>query len=195
MNKKQAAYHEAGHAAIGRVLTLPCGPASIKPDYKSGTAGVSVCPDPYECISEWEKRGKSRSLSTVWIARIIHSMAGAEAAAELLGAKQHGDNDDRYQIALMMEELAPANWERCEARLRRMTRMLIRRHKQRIDRVAEALLAKTSLSTRALDNLVGRSVRHVKVNAPFLLRRKLTQQESDLLSRQIESFRALNRVE
>ena len=98
--ESQTAYHEAGHAVIGRVLTLPCGHASIKPDYESCTAGVSICPDPYTCLSEWEKRGKVRAQSAVWIARIIHSMAGAEAAAELLGAKQHGDEDDRYQVRI-----------------------------------------------------------------------------------------------
>jgi hypothetical protein len=187
-SESQTAYHEAGHAVIGRVLTLPCGHASIKPDYESCTAGVSICPDPYTCLSEWEKRGKVRAQSAVWIARIIHSMAGAEAAAELLRAKQHGDEDDRYQIALMMEELAPADLDKCEARLRRMTRMLVRRHEWRINRVAKALLSKTSLSTKALDKLVGRSVTDVKCNAPFLLRRKLTQQESHLLLRQIRGL-------
>ena len=29
---KATAYHEAGHAVIGRVLTLSCGRATIKPD-------------------------------------------------------------------------------------------------------------------------------------------------------------------
>jgi len=28
--KRKTAFHEAGHAVIGRVLMLPCGPASIK---------------------------------------------------------------------------------------------------------------------------------------------------------------------
>jgi hypothetical protein len=51
--KKQIAYHEAAHAVIGRVLTLPCGRATIKPDHDS--AGHSFCPDPYFCIYEWEK--------------------------------------------------------------------------------------------------------------------------------------------
>ena len=31
MNKRTTAYHEAGHAVIARVLTLPCGPATIWP--------------------------------------------------------------------------------------------------------------------------------------------------------------------
>ena len=50
-----------------------------------------------------------------------------------------------------------------------MTRMLIRRHRDRIERVAKALLKKTTLTGRQLDKLVGRSVDDLKVNAPFLL--------------------------
>jgi hypothetical protein len=45
----------------------------------------------------------------------------------------------------------------------------VRRHQGRIELVARALLAKTTLSAKALDKLVGRSVDDVKVNAPFLL--------------------------
>jgi hypothetical protein len=69
----------------------------------------------------------------------------------------------------MMEELVPTDWDRTEARLRAMTRMLVRRHRARIERVAKALLTKTTLSAKELDKLVGRSVNDVKVNAPQLL--------------------------
>jgi ATP-dependent Zn protease len=169
---KATAYHEAGHAVVGRALTLVCGEATIKRDYKSRTAGVSICADPYACLYEWERRGKARySQNAVWIARTIAFMAGAEAQVELLGTPRSriGDVDDRYQIVLMLEEIAPANWDRYEARVRAMTRMLVRRHKARIERVAKALLAKTTLSAEEFHKLVGRSVADVKVNAPSLL--------------------------
>ena len=63
MSKKlQAAWrtsvHEAGHAVIGRVLTLACGPASIVPDDNS--RGHAITADPYETLSQWERRGKVR---------------------------------------------------------------------------------------------------------------------------------------
>jgi ATP-dependent Zn protease len=123
--KKQTAYHEAGHAVIGRVLTLPCGRATIRSDDDS--AGHAITPDPYACLYQWEKRGKVRnSQNAVWVARIITYMAGAEAEVEFLGKVPQDDDDDRYQISLMMEEIAPSDWERYEARLRRMTRMLVR---------------------------------------------------------------------
>jgi hypothetical protein len=168
---RRTAYHEAGHAVIGRVLTLTCGSASIEPDYDDGSWGRSICPDPWACISEWEKRGKVRQTRSAWVARTIQSMAGAEAEIEFLGTKLEdiGDGDDRYQITLMLDEVAPADLERHEARLRKMTRMLVRRHRVRIERVAQALLAKTTLASEELDRLVGRSVADVKVNAPFLI--------------------------
>jgi hypothetical protein len=71
----------------------------------------------------------------------------------------------------MAEELDhdPADWGRWEARLRRQTRGLIRRHRDRIERVANALLARKKLSAKQIDKLAGHSVSDVKVNAPALL--------------------------
>lgn len=55
-------------------------------------------------------------------------------------------------------------WDRLEPRLRAMTRMLVRRHRRLITRVAKALLARTTLTAEELDRLVGRSVDEVKSN-------------------------------
>jgi hypothetical protein len=96
-------------------------------------------------------------------------MAGAEAEAELLGLTPLGDDYDRREIERMAEELTPGNWHKLEPRLRAMTRMLVRRHRARIERLAKALLAQTTLSAKQVDALVGRSVDDIKVNAPFLL--------------------------
>jgi hypothetical protein len=168
---RHTATHEAGHAVIARVLTLDCGGATTKPDHDS--AGHAITNDPWACISAWEQRGKVRHQGdAVWHARIMSLMAGAEAEVVLLGSTHGGDGEDRYQIDLTAEQLdniEPADWIRLEARLRAMTRVLTRRHRKRIERVAEALLAKGSLSGKAIDKLAGRSVDDVKVNAPFLL--------------------------
>jgi hypothetical protein len=87
-------------------------------------------------------------------------MAGAEAEEELLGTKiEEGDRSDRRDIALMGAEIDAISedqfWERVEPRLRAMTRMLVRRHKALIERVAKSLLAKTTLSGPQLDKMVG----------------------------------------
>jgi hypothetical protein len=78
----------------------------------------------------------------------------------LLGVTYGGDGDDRYQIELMAEQLDcdPSQWVSREARLRAMTRMLIRRHRDRIERVADALLVKRKLSAKQIDKLAGRSI-------------------------------------
>jgi hypothetical protein len=74
---KATAYHEAGHAVIGRVLTLSCGRATIKPD--RAEAGHALTDDPHSCLHEWEKRGKVREKgNAVWHARIMTYMAVAE---------------------------------------------------------------------------------------------------------------------
>jgi hypothetical protein len=99
-------------------------------------------------------------------------MAGVEAACEITGAKAPpGDEDDEYQIGLMMEDLVGGDsekWERLESRLRKMTRMLVRRHRARIERVADALLQHKTLSNEQLNELVGRSIDDVRVNVPEL---------------------------
>jgi hypothetical protein len=96
-------------------------------------------------------------------------MAGTEAELILVGSTKGGDGDDRYQIELMANQLDydTDKWTKREARLRRITRLLIRRHQNRIERVAEALLVKGELSAKQLDDLTGRSVDDVNVNAPM----------------------------
>jgi hypothetical protein len=162
------AYHEAGHVVMPRVLTLDCGGASIKPDHDS--AGHAITNDPWACLSAWERCGKVRdNPDAVWHARIIAYMAGTEAEIVLLDSTIGGDGYDRYQIELMAEELDNCrDWPKLEQRLRAMTRMLVRRHGILVERVADALLRKTTLSGKQLDKLVGRSVNDVKVNAPWL---------------------------
>jgi ATP-dependent Zn protease len=169
--RRATAYHEAGHAVIGRVLALPCGRATIRPDYEEGVAGQALTEEPYTCLREWEKRGKVRDAAAAWHGRIIVYMAGAEAEMELLGSEAIGDGYDRLQIALMAEEIPAGEtfWERLEPRLRAMTRMLVRRHRVLIEQVAKALLARSTLSAKSLDKIVGRSVDDVKANAPPLL--------------------------
>ncbi len=167
-DSQRVAYHEAGHATIGRVLSLKCGRSTIKPNVNEMSAGESITFDPHDCEKEWLKRGKWRPRKSAWEGRIITYMAGAEAEIEFYGHCVAGDGDDRDRIA---EMIAKMDEEPREPRLRAMTRMLVRRHRTRIERVAKALLADRTLSAKNLDQLVGRSVGDVKVNAPDLLTR------------------------
>ena len=154
---RHTATHEAGHAVVARVLTLICGGANMVPDHEAGGAGYSVTADPLECAGEWIRRGKWRSDDATFHARIIAYMAGAEA-----GATRTGDGDDRYQIGLMAEQLDDGDPLKREARLRAMTRMLVRRHRNRIERVADALLTERTLSAEKIDELTGRSANDLR---------------------------------
>ncbi len=149
---KATAYHEAGHAVIGRVLGLSAGRVTIRPDYKTDTAGVAVGTTPTAFCAKNPERDEY-AVVRAWI---MTTMAGAETEAALLGRVALGDGDDRLQIGLMMEEyISDADWDTVETCLRRMTRTLIWQHEALIERVAKALLAKTSLSGKMVDKLVG----------------------------------------
>jgi ATP-dependent Zn protease len=108
-SKKQiwhTAVHEAGHAVIGRVLKLDCGPATIVPDYEEATAGYAIFESRHveELLEHWEKQiGRYYNRSMAMRCRIISIMAGAEAECEVIGSCSGGDADDRRQITFIMD--------------------------------------------------------------------------------------------
>jgi hypothetical protein len=157
-SEAETAIHEAGHAVIGRILLgMICGGASIVGD--GDRAGHAVTGDPWAICRQWYERGKFRHPHSGFVGRIMTCMAGAEAAVELAGSLhgQTGDGEDRYQIALMFEETGfeEDRYEYYEGRLRRFTRYLVRRHRDKINRVAEALLARGRLTAEEIDDLAG----------------------------------------
>lgn len=78
MNREATAYHEAGHAVIGRIVGIPCGRAAIEADHDS--AGHGVTDGPWDAMrGAWERRGKFRDVASVFRGRIIAFAAGAEA--------------------------------------------------------------------------------------------------------------------
>jgi hypothetical protein len=142
---------------------LGCGGTSLG---RSGAEGV------------WYMRWKLRTGDAVYRARIIAYMAGAEAETESLGAAEGGDDDDRFQIDLMAEQL-----DRCDLdRLRAMTRMLVRRHRHGFERVAAALLKKQKLSGRQIDKLAGRSIADVPDRLPSDFRESWPEDIPSLIS-------------
>jgi ATP-dependent Zn protease len=152
LNKKRVtAYHEAGHAVIARVLTLATERATIRPS--KGLAGHCIIFDPCAAFpSEWLKRGHPDAEAH---AQIMTTMAGTEAEEELLDSPStSNDGMDRSDIAARAEALTDCDWVKLEPRLRQMTRMLVRRHWARIERLAQALLEKTTLNYIQIDMLI-----------------------------------------
>ena len=137
---ESTAYHEAGHAVIARVLGLTCGQVSIIADDDS--AGHAIIADPWKTIGDWDTRDRFRDPRQAFRGTIIARMAGAEAEREFFGQCRGGDDDDQYQIALLMDsrwtEIPADDWDQYEARLRAQTRRLVRRHRRTIKRVATA---------------------------------------------------------
>ncbi len=148
---EHTAVHEAGHAVIARVLDMACGGATIVADEDEGSAGNAETFDPHVTAHAWDRRGHFRDMRSVFVGRILTVMAGAEAEEELLGSCEGGDGGDRDQVALMLQAICDeAAEDRLEARLRRMTKMLCRRHRAAIGAVADALLASGTLQSEVI---------------------------------------------
>jgi|SRR6516165_2325562 len=144
INRREAtAYHEAGHAVIGRVFGLSCGSATIVPCVADDEARHAIIHDPWKTVSDWDaeifhlvEQGlqplKYRDARSAFRGGIIARMAGAEAENELLGRCGCGDGYDRYEIELMASsrysELPDDLWARYEPRMRRQARRLVRKH-------------------------------------------------------------------
>lgn len=156
-DRRSTAIHEAGHAVIGRVLGIPFGGATIEADEDSD--GHSICPDQYEIAQAWDDAGiYHRGMTSVYRARILAWMAGAEAERECLGAPSLGDGDDRRWIDIMLEELLPAGADtaKAERRLRQACWQLVRRHRSTIERVAALLIERVHMTANEIDEVVGR---------------------------------------
>lgn len=156
--RRRTAFHEAGHAVIGRVLGMTCGHATIVSDDDS--SGHAITDDPLYIVGHWYDRGKYRGdeLRSIFRGRIITYMAGAEAEREILGECTVGDGDDRYWIEDMAAcgdaELPDDLWVRYEPRMRRQARRLIRKHRKKIERVALSLMEKETLTADEIDALM-----------------------------------------
>jgi len=152
------AIHEAGHAVIGRVLSLRCGGASIVPDFDAGEAGHSILDDPWATVQDWEYQGKRHDrIDKALRARIIVLMAGAEAEELIIGKFTGGDGDDRYEITSLATSsdsgLTADKWTRFEPRMRRQCRRLVRRYAEPIKLVAKALIERDTLQAEEIDDL------------------------------------------
>ena len=146
--RQATAFHEAGHAVIGRKMKLACGEATIIPDANDGSLGGAIIANP---LRDWERgEGPRRALADAFC---IALFAGAEAERLLSPAIHCGDDEDRRRVTGVLSDIGVSGasyvgddiWERYEGRLQRRARDLVRVHRIEIGRVAQALIERGTL--------------------------------------------------
>ena len=154
----RTAIHEAGHAVIGRAVTMACGGASIVPDDslgRDGSAGHAVVASVDASWRAWEEREKFRLYTSAVRGRIITVQSGREAEAEILGPSlAWDDDDDDHRVAEALAEdlsIRPEDEPAALARLRRAARQLVRRHRADIETIAGMLMERGTLTGEEID--------------------------------------------
>jgi hypothetical protein len=130
------AIHESGHVIIGLVLGLRVGDVTIMA--ADGDAGLAKCGPEF-------RSERMRPAKYAIHADAMVSMAGTQAELEIQGKSCGGDRSDRANIDSLTSD------DKVKARLRLMTRMLVRRHRLAIEHVAETLVDVGTLSGRHID--------------------------------------------
>jgi hypothetical protein len=155
------AYHEAGHAVIGRVLGLVCGDATLSSSEHDALGDAHV-----ERRWRWREReyGAPKELAEAFC---IALYAGAEAERVILGDANEnllvGDGVDQERATHALIDVGGVRgasyvcddvWERHEARLRRKAKALVQQHRAVIERVAKALIEHGTLRADEIDKIV-----------------------------------------
>lgn len=161
-NLNHLAIHEAGHAVVGRMLGMVCGQVTIVADHDS--TGHSITLDPWDTVSHWESEGRFRVARTAFLGGILTLMAGAEAEKVILGHCEGGDGNDQREIARTFGSVDFWIPEKTgdefkdhaayEQRLRNHCRATIRRHRSRIEMVAQLLLDRKTIEGEVLDKMI-----------------------------------------
>jgi hypothetical protein len=98
----------------------------------------------------WKQEGYIRPFYYASDAVVMSLMAGAVAKLEILGDVCGGDGGDKKLI----ESIIPDDRE-YKARLAGVTRMLVRRHRGRIEHLAKVLWERGTLSNEEIDREIG----------------------------------------
>jgi hypothetical protein len=139
--RRHCPIHEAAHAIVARVLNVPAGKVSIIPHVDGSVGRFEFAMPPY-CRAVWKKKGRVRPHYYAVDAVVMALMAGTIAEIIILGSSCNGSGGDRQ----MIERLIPNDpGDVLKLRLAAMTRMLVRRHRARIERLAALLRARRSL--------------------------------------------------
>lgn len=155
--------HEAAHAVIGHVLDVPItrihiGTSPLNPNWLGYISHHSE----EVVLTIWENNPylTHRTMTEVHHAMIFCGMAAAEAEELILGQRTGGDKTDREHIDERFEAIGIHGEDRVrwEARMRRHTRTLVKRHKRMILYVWRYLLSHSIVKTEELAALLRRAM-------------------------------------
>jgi len=158
---KRTAYHEAGHAAVLLVYDLPFDSVTIKPteDSTGGSRGHILKPNPM--MFEGGKRERNQIVRQY----IVSAYAGFEAERCFDPNADEGLSEEDFSNAWNL----PRDWdlpikgcsyigdevyEQYLARQRQQARALVRKHWALVERLAQALLERETLSGEQAESLV-----------------------------------------
>jgi ATP-dependent Zn protease len=153
--KRRIAVHEAGHAVIGRALGIPVRQVTILENEDArGHAEIS---DP---IATWQRGdGPRAKLANSFVVMLF---AGGEAERVLLRGPSELDGNDCQRATACLAEagavpgasfVGDEHFDRHEANLRRRATSLVQQHRSRIERLAEALVERETLTSLEVDAL------------------------------------------
>jgi ATP-dependent Zn protease len=154
----QTAIHEAGHAAIARVLGISAGEASIIPT--DDVLGYALFSNP---TTQWRRGdGPKRPPAEAYC---IALYAGREAESVIAENGLVGDGGDIAQADYAMTWVGVPNarfvgdeeYDRYEQRLRAKARCLVLSHRCCIEAVAAELMASRKLSGDEIDAIILRT--------------------------------------
>jgi hypothetical protein len=143
----RCAVHEAGHAVIGIRLGFVCQWASIRSFTHRGETSMILG------VARDGRRIWPKDHARLIFNRLLQGMAGDVAEIEILGYSSRGDICDRYELQKVIRHLCDI--PSAEQQLRRLTRDLVRQHRDDIERVAELLEKRKHLSGTHIDAVLG----------------------------------------
>ena len=156
--RRLVAVHEAAHCVLAKVCGLPLHSCSIRRG--RGRLGRSlICIFPREIVAIWEEHGRQRRERTANIGIALTVLAGTVATEEFLLDHGSGDVADMHLLADTIAGRSVPFDENDSAvhlqwRLRQFTRRLVHRHRDRIERISEALLKEVVLSAERIEALI-----------------------------------------
>ena len=148
------AQHESGHAVISRLLTgFSSGGAWVEvgPGY---VRGDTITPSLDCIVRRWTNVGRRFDADSPVLARIMMLSGGSEAERARYGCASGGDGSDRANIAELVPYVSEDLRDEAADLFRAAAFQMICKHRETIDRVADALAERLSLSNAEIDGMM-----------------------------------------